>query len=444
MSADVRSSQVSAFVHDLRFADLPSHVVAQARRCLLDLVGVAAAGSTTALSRIVRDHAARYLRGTDRTARLLFDGRAVSPIGAAVANAATIDAMDGHDGHRLTKGHAGAALLPAAVAVLEGNPAATVDDLLVALVVGYEIATRAGITLHATAADYHSSGAWNALGAAAVAARGLGLDRTATEHAIGIAEYHGPRAPMMSCIDYPSMVKDSSGWGANAGVSAALLAESGFTGPPAELLTADPACWEDLGRRWRLLEQYFKPYPVCRWAHPAVEGVLQILGDVDVDPYDIYRIEVTTFAAAARLASGFPENTEVAQYSLSFPVALAAVHGAVPPDGIAGPERAGDLVRRLVSDTTVYESAELTAAFPETRSAEVTMALRNGSALRSGRITATGDPEQPMSTAASTAKFRSFVGPVLGSEGTMRLLAWLESGQNGLLHELLDEIATVR
>ena len=49
------------FVHDLRFADIPPDALGQAERCLLDLIGVAAAGSTTRLARIVRDHA--WVRG---------------------------------------------------------------------------------------------------------------------------------------------------------------------------------------------------------------------------------------------------------------------------------------------------------------------------------------------------------------------------------------------
>ena len=81
------------------------------------------------------------------------------------------------------------------------------------LVIGYEIATRAGLALHASVSDYHTSGAWNALAAAAIGARALKLDADWTRHALGIAEYNGPRSQMMRCIDHPTMVKDGSGWG---------------------------------------------------------------------------------------------------------------------------------------------------------------------------------------------------------------------------------------
>ena len=117
-------------------------------------------------------HERRAARG------ILFDGRRASPAGAAFAGASTIDAFDAHDGHALTKGHAGVAVLPALLAVADAVGGGRCGrEFLAALVLGYEVAIRAGIALHATRADYHTSGAWNALGCAAVAARLLGLDR---------------------------------------------------------------------------------------------------------------------------------------------------------------------------------------------------------------------------------------------------------------------------
>ncbi len=120
-------------------------------------------------------------------------------------------------------------------------------EFLTCLVLGYEIATRAGIALHATVSDYHCSGAWNALGCAAVGARLLALRRRRrSREALGIAEYFGPRGQILRVCDSPTMVKDGSGWGAHAGVTAALLARDGFTGAPA--LTVERAdardCWE--------------------------------------------------------------------------------------------------------------------------------------------------------------------------------------------------------
>lgn len=434
------NADLGGFIHDLDYADLPGDVVAQARRCLLDLIGVAAAGSTTRMSRVTRDHAARHIRGDARTTRLFFDGRAVSPVGAALANAATIDAIDGHEGHRLTKGHAGAAVLPAALAFLDGNASATSRDLLTALVVGYEVATRAGIVLHATVTDYHSSGAWNALGAAAAGARALGLGRVETEHALGIAEYHAPRAPMLRCIEHPTMVKDSSAWGAHAGASAALLAAEGFTGAPASVRMADPAPWSHLGQRWTILAQYLKPYPVCRWAHPAVHGVLSLVRDGDIPPGAIRQIEVTTFDPATRLTTRQPATTEEAQYSLPFAVAVAAVHRTLPLSVIAEPGRAGEHVGRLASGMLVAESAEMTAAFPATRLATVTVVLDSGRRLASAPLTAPGDVDRPLTDDTLAAKFLAFTAGVLGDDRARHLLHTLSAVDHYELADLLGMI----
>ncbi|WID96643.1 MmgE/PrpD family protein [Bosea vestrisii] len=94
------------FIHDLRVADLPADVACQAQRCLLDLVGVAAAGRETELSRIVHDFAVRQMGASEGGSRLIFDGRRASAAGAAFAGASTIDSFDAH---RLAAGPEGVA-----------------------------------------------------------------------------------------------------------------------------------------------------------------------------------------------------------------------------------------------------------------------------------------------------------------------------------------------
>ncbi len=206
-------NQFHDFVASTRFADLPPEVARMAGRCLLDLIGTAAAGTQTDLSRIINAHAARFFGPGvgERPARILFDGRAASPVGAALAGGMTIDSFDSHDGHVLTKGHAGCAILPALAALADtlGRPTSGAE-FLVSLTIGYEVAIRAGIAQHRICCDYHTSGAWNALGVAAVAGRLWGLDARHLREAVGIAEYHGPRSQMMRCIDFPTMVKDDA------------------------------------------------------------------------------------------------------------------------------------------------------------------------------------------------------------------------------------------
>ena len=405
------------FIHGLGWHDIPPEVQARTRFFLTDLLGVSAGGVGTPVARITRDHAAEQFGAGAAGARLMLDGRRVSPVGAALAGGTLIDSFDAHDGHRLTKGHAGCAALPAALAMAEATGRLGGEDLLVALVLGYEIGTRAGIALHRTACDYHTTGAWTALSVAAIAARYLGLDADRTRHALGIAEFHGPRSQMMRCIDHPTMVKDGSGWGGMAGVSAAYLARSGFTGAPA--ITAEGAdvadLWSDLGQVWRVMEQYYKPFPVCRWAQPPVQAVLELRAAHALTAADIARIEIVTFHQSVRLAGGIPRTTEEAQYATAYPAAVAAVRGTIGAADIAEGGFDDPEVQRLARAMEVRELEAYSTAFPARRIAHAVIHTRDGRRLESAPTEARGDPETMVSEAEMRAKFHAFADPVLGA-----------------------------
>ena len=450
-------SGVCEFVRGLAFRDLPSDVAEQARRCLIDLIGVAAAGRRTSASAIADAYAVTQMCGADRDARILFDGRRASLAGAAFAGASTIDALDAHDGHPLTKGHAGAAILPALLAVIDGaesgEPAADVDgrELLTCLVLGYEIATRAGIALHATVPDYHCSGAWNALGCASVAARLLALDDAQVREALGVAEYFGPRGQMLRTCDSPTMVKDGTGWGAHVGVSAALLARGGFTGAPALTVEREDArgFWSDLGKRWRIREQYFKAYPVCRWAQPAVEAALALQRAHKFAADDVAALSVESFREAVALGSGraVAATTEDAQYSLRHPIATALVFGDIGPLEVSAPRLADPRVVRLQRAMTLSEDGEFSSLFPAERWARVRVTLADGRNLVSEPAIAKGNAENPLSDADLSAKYHRYAEPVLGKARAARIehavhrLASEHMALTELLEDLLEPIA---
>lgn len=386
------STATSSFIHDLRWQDIPDGVRSQARRCLLDTFGAAIGGRRTELSRIIHDYAAAMHQGAG--AQLWLDGRAVSPLGAALANGMTIDSLDIHDGERLVKGHASVAIIPAALATLsQGAGTVTGRELLTTLVVGWEVALRAGRALHATACDYHTSGAWSALGCAAVTARRLGLSAEQTREALGIAEYHGPRSPMMRCIDYPTMLKDGSGWGAMTGVSAAFLARGGFTGAPAATVAGPDVAhfWSDLGSVWLTAQQDFKPYAVCYWAQPAIAGALALQRAHQLPLESIARIQVSTFEEASRLAVRRPGTTEEAQYSLPFPVAAALVHGRLGARELIGEALRDPRVLALVDRLELEADPGYSRRFPLERIARVRIETDRGDTFDSGEATARWD-----------------------------------------------------
>lgn len=408
-----------AFVRETPYEALPAAVQRMAERCLVDLVGTAASGLATPLSRIVRQHAVRFFgagAGTPQ-ARLLFDGRTASPLGAALAGGMTIDSFDSHDGHVLTKGHAGCAVLPGLLAVADASERPVSGaEFLTMLAIGYEVALRAGIAQHATCPDYHTSGAWNALGVVALAARHGQFAEAPFRHALGIAEYHGPRSQMMRCIDFPTMLKDGSGWGAMVGLSAAYLAADGFTGAPALVIESDAVkeLWSDLGERWRMLEMYFKPYPICRWAQPAVEASLILRRDNKVDPAAIRKVVVETFHESARLDQHRPATTEEAQYSLPFPVAAAIVRGKLSPADISGAALTDPAILDMSDRIELREADDLNARFPAERFARVQFHMSDGNVLSSATTPARGDAERPLSDAQILEKFHELADEPLG------------------------------
>lgn len=410
------------FIHTLRWADLPGDVQDQAKRCLLDLIGVGIAGRATDLSRIIHAYAAAEHPGD---VPLPFDSQTASATGVALAHGMTIDSIDAHDGFNPAKGHIGCPLWPA---VLVNAGGVTGQELLTTLAMGYEFGARCSIAQHGSVADYHTSGSWGAVAAAAASARLQALNHDITRHALGIAEYHGPRSQMMRVIDHPTMLKDGSGWGAMCGVSAARLAHAGFTGAPAVIVEEQPEVWGDLGQRWYLREQYFKPYPVCRWAQAAVEAVIALRATHALSSKDIDHITIETFHEAIRLATATPQTTEEAQYSTSFPVAVAAVKGQVTGADLTGEALQGAEVLRLSQSLRMVEVEKANAAFPLRRMARVTLHLGDGRTTKGDWGEPKWEHDTPPTTDELQAKFHAYATPIIGAarataiaEATMRL-----------------------
>ncbi|MFM8701751.1 MAG: MmgE/PrpD family protein [Hyphomicrobiales bacterium] len=399
---------VAKFTTDLSLGNVPEKTLQDTKRCLLDTIGVAAAGSRLQLSSIARNVAPMLFGVSPRGARLFFADGHTSPAGAAFVNASTIDSFDAHDGHPLTKGHAGCGVLSGLMAIADVHDDMSGTEALINLIAGYEVAIRAGIALHQTAPDYHTSGAWVGLGIVAAGARVLNLDRSMLREGLGIAEYNGPRSQMMRCIDHPTMLKDGSGWGAMVGVSAAFLAKAGFTGAPA-ITVEEPAVetlWNDLGSRWRISEQYLKAYPVCRWAQPAMEAAMQLKREHKFTATDILSIRIRTFHEASRLKIWNPQTTEIAQYSLPFPVAALLVKGQVGPDEIDDAALADREILSVAKSIEVIDDPEFSGRFPAERWASASITLRNGTILESRPAVARGSAENPFSDDEITTKFK--------------------------------------
>jgi len=390
---------------------IPDSALDFAATLLIDTLGVTAGAAVLEVGHIARNHAVRFMAAGSDTdaATLLFDGRRASLPGAAFASATQTDNLDAHDGFNPVKGHIGCAVVPALCALAEKMPELSARTALEALTLSYEIAGRAGLALHGSVSDYHTSGAWNALGVVALGARLRSLNADILRQAFGIAEYHGPRSQMMREIATPTMLHDGSGMGAFTGLTALLLAEDGFEGAPAITIEADDVAhhWQDLGRRWTVQENYIKPYPICRWAHAAIDALGALIDAHGLKADDVAKIEVCTFKESAALFPTMPSTTSQAQYSLHFALGARLVKGRVGPSEVTGDALSDPAIAAVVDKIEVSEAKRHSDRFPEGRWSDVTITTTDGRQLASGDTPAKGAQEVPMTLSEIEEKFHT-------------------------------------
>ncbi len=411
------------FIQSLEYDAIPDGIKAVLRRSMFDTLGVGAVGTRTEMASITGKVVEQFwqaARGAGDS-RLLFDGRTASVAGAAMYGSFLVDSIDAHDGYSGVKGHAGSAIIPGVLALVDRQMSlglsVTGADLLCAMAIGYEVAYRSGLVQHATVPDYHTSGAWTAVGLAAAGARLLGLDTAQTRHAMGIAEYHGPRSQMMRCIEYPSMVRDGVGWGAPSGIMAVLLAQGGFTGAPAITVEAEQAhdWWHDLGERWEISETHYKRYPVCRWAHPAIDAARLLMSQNDLNSEQVVAVRIETFKYAVELGGQNPKTLDEMTYGIIFPVAIMIARGRIGVEELQAAVLEDPEICRISNATQLLEDPAITEKSIKKRWARLTLQLSDGREFTSELMSAKGDPDDPLSDAELAEKYHLFADPVLGA-----------------------------
>lgn len=430
------NDHVLRFIQEAQWDYLPDEVQHQTKRCLLDTLGVLIAGRLTPVGDLMESFVLDQFPGDQAT--IAVSGAKASASGAALANGFACNALDIDDGYRDIKGHPGASILP--VLLVAGQLAAADADsrraetgikttelsgkaFLEALIVGYEVAIRAGLIRHANYDVYHSTGSYGGIGGVAAAGKLMGLSRGQLWHSLGAVEYHSPIAPMMKCIETPSMGKDSIGWGCMVAIMSVMLAGRGFTGiNPIFDDCPEPEWIESLGKSWKIQNLYFKPYSGCRWAQPAVDGALDIMSNTPVEIIDIQKIKVYTFKESAALSCAYPKNTEDAQYNIAYPVAAALLDGEVGPRQVLPPRIFDKDVRALMDKISIFAEDRLQENFPEKAESEVEIVTSSGQSFRSGVMSARWDPHSRLPTDEEIAeKFMWLTTPILGDQRALAL-----------------------
>ena len=381
-----------------------------ALKCVLDLVGAAIAGRDMPGPLAVRA-STRSLMGAGSSS-IWATGQTASLAGALFANASAASALDLDDGHRLARGHPGAAVIPTVLALLSETNAGA-SDLISAISVGYDIGVRIASAQMPNMIATRQTGRWASIAAAAAAARLLRCREDRVAQALAIAAVLAPNQQANGSSGYSRLtgndVKEGIAWSAVLGLTAVHLAIEGHTGPADVFDHPDyydrQAILAGLGERSHLVGTYFKPYACCRYIHAALDAFLMLVEGNSICAQDIIGVDVETFGWAMKLGNKRRPATLVdVQYSLPYCIAIAAVDGrdALAPLG-------ADLLSR--DDLSAFSDKvrlsinnEMDALFPGETLARVTISTPSGP-LRSEILGPLGDPKRPMSFEAIEEKF---------------------------------------
>ena len=409
--------------------DLPGEVQSQSIRCLKDIIATSA-GSTLLPVSGQAEELIKNQYGSGNVP-LWFRDQSTSFVGAAFYNALTVDSLDCHDGFRPNKGHAGATVVPLAVGACSKRPVEG-EELLTAIVIGYEVACRSGQVIHNLYKPaFHSSGSWASLGAAAAGARILGIPAESFDKVLGIAEYYSPISPILRCTAYPGVVKGGAGAGGWAAAMALQMYQNNMQGLPS-VFNSEPSGKSQIasfGQDWMIMRQYFKLYPVCRWSQPAVEGLLHLKEQHNFSCEEIESIEISTFKEAATLGGLEypPKHSDAAQFSMPWAVAAVLIDNQLGIEQIHPKRLCDPEIIKLGRKVKIRVSEKIQKRFPQECLAKVEILLKDGRRLNSPVMPARGEHTNPFTKEQMDEKFNVIVTNALGKEKCSLLKKVLET-----------------
>ena len=397
------------FIAGLDWERLPERVRTTARMCILDAIGCALAGSRCA---VLDQHVQNIMDQGQEGPQAVWGGRyRLQPAWAIFYNAHTAAYYDLDDGHRRAQGHPGAVIVPTAL-VTAAHLQRSGREVLEAVVAGYEIAVRSALRIRSQGGPRKGSAGWAAIGAAAAAAHLMHCSPQQCLNAVGLAEYYAPQAPQDRSASFPSEMKEGIPWGAYTGFTTAALAAGGFQAMRPYL--ADAPFGVDLGTTWEIEKTYFKKYASCRWAHPALDSLLEMMANQTCRPREIEQIRVYTFEKALLMKRHQPATVMEAVYSIPFAISCFLHHGRLGPEQLTrenfADEAIGDLARRV----TLIADPVLTAGFPELCRQRVEVDFVDGGTYLGPLLAAKGDPDNPYLQADLIDKFRWLTAASLG------------------------------
>lgn len=425
------------FAHRLRWRDLDGEVRHEAKRHLLDTLGVMIAGGAGDVASKA-DAVLTTIRPAGGAVPVPGRARRVDRLDAAWLGGTGAHGIELDDGYREGSVHPGVAVVPALLSAAYGEKVSG-ERLLEAMVAGYEAVTAIARASHPMARQrgFHPTGIVGSLGAALATARLLDLSRVRAANALGLAA--SASAGLFAFLAGGGDVKRlHAGHAAREGLTAALLARGGVEGPPDVLEGPDgffqafPGDADRVAANFKLppdapfgvVDCYFKPYACCRHLQPAVEAMMTLCRDHGLVEQDIQRIDVETYAIATSHAETGWGDFASAQLSFPFIMALGLRYGRIDLKHFEDDIRADAGLAEACKLVHVRTAADLDAMYPSRRPARVKLVTTKGEFSREA-FEAIGSRDLPLDDDGLARKFTDLVAPVRGQDTAERLLAAL-------------------
>ncbi len=427
------------------FEQFSPAAVEKGKEAFLDWIGVTLAALKEPAGEIILDFVRE--QGGNPQATVIGAGLKTSATNAALAMGVLSHALDYDDLLWPMIGHPSVTLLPAVFALGEMYGASG-KKALEAFILGFEVDNLVGMAT----TEFHYHKGWHAtstigpLGVAAAGARILGLDHDRTCMALGLAASHagGLRS------NFGTMTKPlHAGNAARGGVASVLLAAGGFTASKSILEDgagfANVFCGKDqhklketsFGRRaeWAVVKpgRQTKKYPSCGGTHTAIDGMLAICRENDLQAGSIKKIECLVNEAIPNvLIYPRPETGLEGKFSLQYCLAAAVL------DGGAGLKQFTDeMVLREDVRQMLPRIEMITRPTKIIRETTIKVETVDGNTIEKTILDPKGTPENPLSYEELLDKFTVCVEDVLSRDKIEEVIEQV----NNLEH--LDNIGTL-
>jgi len=433
---DSPTRSLAEYIAGLSYKDIPPEVVSHIKFCFIDSLGCALFGSTLPWGKIITSFTKELGKG--KGALIWGDGAQVPSTSAPLANGTLIHSFEMDDLHRVGVIHPGSEAIPAADALVRHVGDVDGKRFLTAVVAGYEIGCRVGMTGGAAQLrrGFHPSATSGTFAAGAAAAKMLRLNPAKTVHSLGIA---GTQAAGLMAAQHASMVKRMHpGRSAQAGVYGALLAAKGFTGIE-DVLEAPYGGFcstfidkpnlshltDQLGKRFETLNVGFKPYPCCGSNHTSIDALKKILREhPEVSSKNVEKIRIRT-SRATKLHVGWPyqpKSMTTAQMNLLFCVAILLHDRDFFVDQVTEKSIRRSDVLQTTKKIEVLEDPQFDALGDEGRhGVDLEVQLRDGKSYSEKVLHAKGSDKHPMTREEVLAKFRLLASRVLSGSRVEKL-----------------------